>query len=808
MVKPRGFFTWCGWYLFFAVSSFATVTFDRGAAGVNGFSTVDKITWTDSRGNPREVYFAKDLPGNNAAKGYITRYVYKTASGTQVIANEHNSSDRISGLCITVDHNNVYDGQNYGWSIQKGQGHNYQQDAIVMTDNHLIYRVKFSQWGNSGRESYDITVDYTFFSGVDYFIYAITYDTRGQQFQDDARSPYSQFNWDGEGHCWEPISGMRYGDNKKFAADNMNQTDPKQSSWTYGGSNLIPYVWEWITSRDREIGKVQTQTFTQRPTTTSTIGSSGTLAGIGVWNLAFQMNGYQEWLGKRIAWGNPYGSLGSDGGFLSVSVAVLLNEHSVGGVAALIEETEKIHTGGISFSSSGTGSVVTSGPKGSGNPTSTTYSPAGFNHVYRTWEYNADGNNNAAFNFDIASGSYKSPVFVIHNWTSTDAPTSITRNGNALNENTDYYASVDETNQRLFLTLRGNLSASNEIVIGGGAGSGLSVSSFTVSPTSIVNESATDITLNLTASDADGSITSVTADLSDLGGQSSVPLSGSEPNFTLSYTVPAGTSTGSKSIVVTITDNDGNTRKATAVVTVVAPETVLWIYNDANTYGAAQGWATEPTAITEQTSGGYEGTKYFRINYTIADGWGGCGIAFDNWNTAINLSTYETIRFAYRGLTSGHTASVSFGYGNEVSVNITTLQPAAEWKKVEVPLDNTGRRNDLYSINIIFGGAASGSGSLDIDGIQAVTRFGTVVNIRPMQTFVPRHMTAVQLLGRTYALSAAEEGRISICDLSGRHIASFDMIGKQILWKAPRSGIYLIRFTGVSGSDLARILVK
>jgi hypothetical protein len=36
------------------------ITFQADVAGVNGFNTVDKISWTDSRGLVREACFAKD----------------------------------------------------------------------------------------------------------------------------------------------------------------------------------------------------------------------------------------------------------------------------------------------------------------------------------------------------------------------------------------------------------------------------------------------------------------------------------------------------------------------------------------------------------------------------------------------------------------------------------------------------------------------------------------------------------------------------------------------------------------------------
>jgi hypothetical protein len=289
---------------------FGAITFTPDVADINGFAAVDKITWTDSKGWAREAYFAKDLAANAKSKGYITRYVWKADAATTVTCNEPGPSGQLSGFCFTTDHNAAQ------WSCQKTEGFNFTQSVLFSGTNHLIYRVKFNQYGTNRlatSPSYVITVDWVFCEGLDYFLYAITYDcsaSPNNTFDDDTRSPYSEFDWDGNGSTGGNISGFAFGTRRKFVTNNM-------ASWTYTDSAYVPFVQEWIDATDRECGYVQTQANNQH------VGGGGdwvydqwtSYTGTALpenWRLPYQMNSYQGYTTNRLTWGLPYGCL--DGG--------------------------------------------------------------------------------------------------------------------------------------------------------------------------------------------------------------------------------------------------------------------------------------------------------------------------------------------------------------------------------------------------------------------------------------------------------------------------------------------------------------
>lgn len=67
------------------------VTFQADAPGGNGFTTVDKMTWKDSKGLDREFYFARVFPNAlvPGIKGYVTRLTWQPdVSSARIIAEE------------------------------------------------------------------------------------------------------------------------------------------------------------------------------------------------------------------------------------------------------------------------------------------------------------------------------------------------------------------------------------------------------------------------------------------------------------------------------------------------------------------------------------------------------------------------------------------------------------------------------------------------------------------------------------------------------------------------------------------------
>jgi hypothetical protein len=95
------------------------------------------------------------------------------------------------------------------------------------------------------------------------------------------------------------------------------------------------------------------------------------------------------------------------------------------------------------------------------------YAPAGYNHIYSTWNVRANDSNAAAFSLNVTRGSLADPVVVVHNYSAV-APQTILVNGATKTADVDYFASVDSANNQLWLTLKGSFSATTAISIAGG----------------------------------------------------------------------------------------------------------------------------------------------------------------------------------------------------------------------------------------------------------------------------------------------------------------------------------------------------
>jgi hypothetical protein len=129
-----------------------------------------------------------------------------------------------------------------------------------------------------------------------------------------------------------------------------------------------------------------------------------------------------------------------------------LGKYSGAGVPALIQETEAIHDGTLAVQAT-VGALVSVGPEGSGNATPRTYSPRGYNHVYRTWEVQADANR-ARLRFDAGAVPFTAPVFVVHGYTASSL--AVTVNGAPAASSVSYRASPPAAFVTLLATLSGN----------------------------------------------------------------------------------------------------------------------------------------------------------------------------------------------------------------------------------------------------------------------------------------------------------------------------------------------------------------
>jgi hypothetical protein len=461
--------------------------------------------------------------------------------------------------------------------------------------------------------------------------------------------------------------------------------------------------------------------------------------------------------------------------------------------------------------------VVASGPAGSANPAVVTYSPPGYNHVYRTWNVTA-GATNTAFNFNVASGSYKSPVFVIKGYTAMGAPASVTRNAAAMVAGTDYAASVDDIKQECWITVLSSLSGNNAFVVTPGSPNGVRLSGLTATPSTVQNDKATSVTFSVSAEAVGGTLSSVTIDLSPLGGGAAVAMTkGTGTTYSVTYSVPAGTAGGAKAIVVKATDSNSNQKTVSANVTVQNPETTFDIYSDVAADPGVIGWFGNGTSAGEVSTGAYEGTKCIDFKYAIAGYWASMIMMWDNWTGTVDATGYTKLRFAYKGPASGLTAAVKIVCVDTLqNANLSSVNYSAAWAVAEMNLPST-LTSPIKTITFALSGSAvqtSPPGDFFVDKMQLVGH-GTVKAIPMARVAVngARSTLAVRLLeGRNLSISTQGKGNLSLYHLNGRLAATRSVSTRAAAvtsWTIPAAGVYYVKFADESGSvEIERAIVR
>lgn len=133
---------------------------------------------------------------------------------------------------------------------------------------------------------------------------------------------------------------------------------------------------------------------------------------------------------------------------------------------------------------------------------------------------------------------------------------------------------------------------------------GIVVSSATVTPSTVSNNPSNNLSFAVNATD-DGSISKVEIDLSSLGGGAAVAMpSAGGNNYTLSYNLPTGISTGTKNLTVTATDNSGNTNTSIISLNVTSGTTITGsvspsaVYNNTSTPVVFSATATDDGSVS------------------------------------------------------------------------------------------------------------------------------------------------------------------------------------------------------------------
>jgi hypothetical protein len=127
----------------------------------------------------------------------------------------------------------------------------------------------------------------------------------------------------------------------------------------------------------------------------------------------------------------------------------------------------------------------------------------------------------------------------------------------------------------------------------------------------------------------------------------------------------------------------------------------------------------------DSTSPAYEGKWSYRFDYSIVEYYAGAGMNLDNWGRQPmwDLSNCHSIRFAFRGLATGHSMNIMLRDADSVKVNVTAGWGSSDtFTVVEVPLSYFEGINlhKIFEINFGVSGPYTGEGTVWIDDVEVI----------------------------------------------------------------------------------------
>ncbi len=467
----------------------------------------DRFTWIDSAGKPRSAVLAHNntAAGPNGARGgALRRYDYQLPNGSTRSAGPttygnaghggfgyvvaHSSAQFNGGACIGDD-------SPLGFKLAG------TFERVWEGRHHAIFRFRQNYPRNCAIPApaaslpLPTTIDWVFATGRDHPLWSITYDMAvpGMEIPvntlfDDSRAPYGELNIDGVGAA--NISGVAWGDRWKFTSTSAPLS--LNSAWTWNQPNTVPYIKLWIASSDATMGTVQTQTMSQQDAgarnefyhditafwgQTSADGNAGD-AYVMPWNdswpyqsLAFSLNSgapNANTNNARLTWGTSYGFLGRstysvyDGVVAqapghprkSYGMFVILDTHTRQPVETQVEQIETLQQLTLTAD---LGSVALTGPAGVADTTPKSYDPSGYDHVRAALTFIASANRLDA-NIALADGTLSNPLIVLRGYSAAQLPVSVRLGETLLVSDVDYFASVRDDADELWLTLKRDLN--------------------------------------------------------------------------------------------------------------------------------------------------------------------------------------------------------------------------------------------------------------------------------------------------------------------------------------------------------------
>lgn len=460
------------------------------------------MTWTDASGQARSAALVR-TPQAGSKGGFLEQATYKLSGGA--IRTVKASTDA-RGFGYIVSH--LEDPSRAGAEDDSPLGSELDNASSLVWQgtHHLIYQytLNYPRWGVRGgvntKFNMPVTVRWLFSTGRNQPLWTVTMDlsaTNDGEVSADTRAPYGDMDFSGS--SGDAVGGVIWGDTNHFASTGAPLT--LNSGWDWSQVNTgAAYNALYTRGTDAEMGIVGTRVISKqdaggyqgsdglRGATSATKNCPANLGGVFTMPCQFQWSfqsvnyslvGNDPTTSKRLAWGADWGYLGKSvyqpmnnnyadtpGSFpkRSYSTFIVLDPHTGNPSKSLSAQMKVID--GTTLNATGA-TVATSGSAGVGRNDTVTYSPAGYNHVYSTWEATLSAGN-ATLNFDVPAGkTLQRPVIVLRGYSSANAPSSVKLNGLSLTANTGYFASVRSGTSELWLTLGSDLpggSSSLEII--------------------------------------------------------------------------------------------------------------------------------------------------------------------------------------------------------------------------------------------------------------------------------------------------------------------------------------------------------
>jgi hypothetical protein len=429
-----------------------------------GQKTCDIVTWTDSDGKERSVALVRADGDGKFSGGYVEQYTFFHGDAKKT-ARSDNTMPNVSGMGCAVNHHK-------GASTSKADSANAKTEFVFAGPSHCLWRFR-SDYSGQGK-TVGLVIDWFIADGRKDILWSVSYDCsklKDKEINWDARGPYFQFDWDGDGQFFgAKISGIRWGDRYHFKTVKY---DGDKSSWDYTRPNVIPYMllYKDQSQGDAECGVVATVPWEEKDAggywwSIKNWGKTGQ-GMMENWNCPFQLNAYEKYGGEKMAWGTPFGFVGSaqyqtldlkttrkGHPFQGYSVHIVLNRHSDGLTDALIASLEAVQKCKLTAT---TGTVALSGPNYAGHAEKGNYKTPGWDPVYGQWTV-ACTNNAIQCNLNIAGGTLLNPTFCFTDYRADKPPAKLLLGGQPLQPGKDCFLSLDPAGKRLFLTLNRKLT--------------------------------------------------------------------------------------------------------------------------------------------------------------------------------------------------------------------------------------------------------------------------------------------------------------------------------------------------------------